>query len=279
MMSHFMQGLINEDNLNQNEKVINQFIKENLDKISSMSSRELAKETYTSSTAIVRFVRKLGFENYNDFKINIVSYLKHIEVSETIVAKNDELLTVVNKMSTLQTSVIKQTTEWVSMSQLREVSDLLNKVSYIDIVASDANADIAEYASHNLFIVKKLVTVYKNKDKQIYLGLNAPSDHAVIIMSKHGDTKRFIDLATNLKKRNVKTIGLITDQSQGLGKLTDYQFKCAFNHSINSLGDLVYNISTKYIFDLLFSSLFSLTFDEILVLEDTHRTLFRKEKA
>lgn len=48
------------------------------------------RRTYTSSTAVLRCIKKLGFQNYNDFKLNINSYLKNYTAEETKVSENDE---------------------------------------------------------------------------------------------------------------------------------------------------------------------------------------------
>lgn len=43
----------------------------------NLSSKELAKRTYTSPATIVRLCRKLGLEGYNDFKIKYSAELQY----------------------------------------------------------------------------------------------------------------------------------------------------------------------------------------------------------
>ena len=57
--------------LNENDLFIARYILEHSEEIPLFSSHQLAKETFTSPTAIIRFVKKLGFESYNDFKLNM----------------------------------------------------------------------------------------------------------------------------------------------------------------------------------------------------------------
>ena len=52
--------------LNENDLFIARYILEHSEEIPLLSSHQLAKETFTSPTAIIRFVKKLGFESYND---------------------------------------------------------------------------------------------------------------------------------------------------------------------------------------------------------------------
>lgn len=65
-----------------------------------MSSRELARRNFMSSTAVLRCIKKLGFQNYNDFKLNLNGWLRSYSVEEIHVAENDELLDLMNKMTT-----------------------------------------------------------------------------------------------------------------------------------------------------------------------------------
>ena len=54
--------------LNANEERIMIYIREHLEEIPYLSSRELAKRVYSNPTSIMRLVKKLGFVSYNDFK-------------------------------------------------------------------------------------------------------------------------------------------------------------------------------------------------------------------
>lgn len=58
-------------NLNENERQLLQYISEHLEEVPSLLSRELARHNFMSSTAVLRCIKKLGFQNYNDFNLNI----------------------------------------------------------------------------------------------------------------------------------------------------------------------------------------------------------------
>ena len=60
-----MKGLISQlqeqEGFSESERTIADFLLANFRMLPSMSTRQLAKETFTSSAAIVRFSQKLGF--------------------------------------------------------------------------------------------------------------------------------------------------------------------------------------------------------------------------
>lgn len=73
-----LEKLYVQNNFTEREKMISNYIIENSEEVVNMSSRQLAKNTFTNSTTIVRFIKKLGYHSYNDFKINFL-YLLNIK--------------------------------------------------------------------------------------------------------------------------------------------------------------------------------------------------------
>lgn len=76
-MISILKQLYKQENFTEREKMIAAYILENSEKVIHMSSRELARNTFTNSTTIVCFIKKLGYHSYNDFKINFLYDLKN----------------------------------------------------------------------------------------------------------------------------------------------------------------------------------------------------------
>lgn len=70
-MSLILEKIAQDYRLNDNDLYLAQYIIDHSDEVIHLSTHQLAKNTYTSATAVVRFVKKLGFVSYNDFKIHI----------------------------------------------------------------------------------------------------------------------------------------------------------------------------------------------------------------
>lgn len=269
-----LEDIAKRVNLNENEKQILQYITEYIDDVPYLSSRELARRTYTSSTAVLRMVKKLGFSNYNDFKLNISSYLKNQLVEETLISENEELLDLMNKMSELEKNVITQTKDKISLEVLQKVVEKLNRCTYIDIVANDENAEIAKYASYNFGTAGKIVSVYHNSGQQLQLALNVPKDHVVLIISKYGKNQNLLRTVKVLKKRGISTVAIISDQNKEMENMCDDTFYCVYNNSVPNFVEMIFNISTKFIFDLLYAVLFSKNYDTTSKLSDVIQSLF-----
>ena len=72
-MSRLIKQLKQQDGFSDSDKMIADFLLDNYRGLAALSTRQLAKLTYTSSAAIVRFSQKMGFEGYTDFKIQFMA--------------------------------------------------------------------------------------------------------------------------------------------------------------------------------------------------------------
>ena len=61
--------LLEAEGFSKTEKEIAEYITKNHREIVNMSIQELANNTYTSTTTIIRFCKKLGFNGYREFKV------------------------------------------------------------------------------------------------------------------------------------------------------------------------------------------------------------------
>ena len=109
-------------------------------------------------------VRKLGYENYNDFKLHIVSDLKSLN-NEDLSVSNEDMLSLMNKISTISAKSIQQFKDTMPVERLNKVVEMLKSTKYIDIIANDFNQSLAEYASHFLCALGKIVNVYDENNR------------------------------------------------------------------------------------------------------------------
>lgn len=248
--------------LSPNEKAVAQYVSDHIDEIPEMSSRELARRTYTSGSTVLRFVKKLGFKNYNEFKLNIVASLKNIEIADLDIIGNEDYITMVNKLTDLEVQTIERTKDILSMKSLSGACELIRKASYVDFIANDSNAAICQHAAHNFFLIGKIPAVHSSSDSQLFTSLLARKDHVAIIITKYGETRFINDATRKLVERHVPTIAIISEIDGYLDNVCDYSFYGIVDRKYEFLGDIQFYISTKYLLDLMFASVFSRDYEK-----------------
>lgn len=259
--------------LTETEKEILEYMVENLDVLPKLSSRKLAEKTYTSPTTVVRFVKKLGYQNYNDFKYNIISKLKNNN-EESQITSHEKALSVLNKVEKIQIEAMNDFKNKISLKTFQEIIDVCYQHQYIDIIANDCNAILGKYALHYLSSLGKMVHVYHETNQQIYASMNVPHDHLVIIISKYALHETLLNCALTLKRRHIKTIAITNHQENTLSKRCDYVLAIPFYTNKDRFDELQFHMTVKYIFDCLFSTLYSYDIEKAKQISKIHTAIF-----
>lgn len=267
---NLQKGIEFNTKLSDTEKSICQYIIEHLDQVPYMTSRELARLTYSNPTSILRLSRKFGYANFNDFKFDIVLKLRDMHMPKVELNANDSGLECINKTAQLYDNVITRTKNNISLAQYDEIINVLNECDAIDIIATDMNSDIARYAEHILMPIGKPIYVYENQDLQVQACLSVPSTHVVILVTKTGFKRHSLDNARILFRRGIKTIAITPDDKGPLSKCVTYTIKAETSDTFVKLRDVIFSISTKFIFDLFFTSLFAINYENTLNLYESY---------
>lgn len=273
-----LEKLQNSALYTEREQLICQYILEHCEQVSRMSSRELGRQTFTSSTVIIRFCRKLGYESYNDFKVNLISDLKSadsgLQTEKVNLEKKENAISVMNKIAELEKAVIEETRKRMSVEVIEQICRKIDLVKYVDIIAVDTNSCIGEYASHLFFHEGKISNTYTCYNKQMYLALNGDQDHVVFVISKSGEFKKILEAAREFRKAGICTIGITGNLESSLAKICNITLEGIYHKNMEHLGNLVFNTSAKYIFDTITSMLLSENFDRVKQLTDTYGYLY-----
>lgn len=112
-MTKLIKTLQEKEGFSESESMIADFLLANYRGLAGISTRQLAKLTYTSSAAIVRFSQKLGFEGYTEFKVSFMAemiqykYNTNAQNAEGFNSK-DSVKEIIKKVTSME--IRKQTT-------------------------------------------------------------------------------------------------------------------------------------------------------------------------
>lgn len=160
-MSELLRKLNDKKNFSNTEQAIAKYITENCREIANLSTRQLAKKTFTSSAAIVRFSQKLGFEGYTDFKSKFLAeMLKNIsEPKDKFITDKDKINEIIEKVINIEISALKETYEKINKTQFVRAFNFLLKAEHIDFYATDNNLNLARMAAENFIMANKYSSV------------------------------------------------------------------------------------------------------------------------
>ena len=250
--------------------------------IAELSCRDVGEATYTSASSVTRFCQKFGCEGYPDFKVRFLSDVKSGQIlddpSLVQLSDRENMATLLEKVSEVQTQALEATRKALSLSQLLRIQRLLLEHPYIDFYAYDTNIHLARYASSQFFHAGKIAAVYSETDIQVLNTLIAPEGHLAILISHTGENFKLIELARLLRRNGTKTIIITSGKETTLGKMAD-EFLYAPRPSTigevetDKLSIPTFFTATKYLLDLMFSIAFSAQYTKNMSLNHRYDTI------
>lgn len=235
----------------ENEYKIAEAIIKNFGSIEGVSLEKLANLCYTSQSSVSRFVKKIGYQNFQELKVELGRSkgmlsgmtLNEVQLDFDNIIKN-RYANIINNINT--------TIETMDLIKLIEIVNLLCKYKRISFFGS--HLSLAMFYKLQLRLIKgeKLALAYNDETQQLIHSRELTNEDLVIVINIAG---RWYDdsyeIIKNINKSGAKTI-LLTQ--------TSLDFK---------MYDIVYKFGIEEGYDYGYFSLLNLCSDiyDILVLE------------
>ena len=258
-----MNGLISllqeQEGFSESERMIADYLLANYRMLPGMSTRQLAKETFTSSAAIVRFSQKLGFGGYTEFRVKFLAdmmrYRENPHGEELAMTDRDSVHSILDKVTSISIEALKETRNMLEPGDFMRALAILNKTAHVDFYATDNNLDIANMAATSFIMANKCPTVHTSMTMQYLQATGAPKEHVAFFISRTGENRMLLDIAHLLKQEGNPIMVLTASPKSSIATLADVVFPVATVKSMEELGPRVFLSGAKYVVDILFAVL------------------------
>lgn len=256
---NLIKELQEQQDFSDSERTIATYLLQHSRLLPSMTTRQLARETYTSSAAIVRFCQKLGFGGYTEFRVEFLAqmmkYLEQPYGVELSVTNQDSVHSILDKVTRLEIDALQETYQMLDAKEFVRAFAILQKTQHIDFYAMDNNLDIANMAASSFIMANKCSTVHTAMTMQYLQATGAPKEHVGFFISRTGENRMLIDIAHLLKLRGNPFLLITANQESTLASLADVVFPVASVKSMEELGPRIFLMGAKYVTDVLFAVL------------------------
>ena len=264
------------DSMTPLESEIASYILNNKDAVTKLKIQELADILFISKSAIHRFVKKIGFNGFNDLKVSIakenadlLENNSYINVNYPFQAK-DNPRQIAFKLLELYEKAIKDTFEYVDLDQIKAVSQLIDSADVIDVYTHAHNSNIAENFQDKMLTIGKSVNCPSSFYNQRLTVLASDQKHVAIILSYSGKATFILPIVKKLYEKGVKVIQIgkagsnyysqyvtyhlsISDSENNRDRMSQFSSHIAMQHIMDVLYGCIYNEkrkqNTKYIYD------------------------------
>lgn len=264
------------DSMTPLESEIASYILNNKDAITKLKIQELADILFISKSAIHRFVKKIGFNGFNDLKVSIakensdlLENNSYINVNYPFQAK-DNPRQIAFKLLELYEKAIKDTFEYVDLDQIKAVSKLIDSADVIDVYTHAHNSNIAENFQDKMLTIGRSVNCPSSFYNQRLTVLASDQKHVAIILSYSGKATFILPIVKKLYEKGVKVIQIgkagsnyysqyvtyhlsISDSENNRDRMSQFSSHIAMQYIMDVLYGCIYNEkrkkNTKYIYD------------------------------
>lgn len=240
------------------EKLVADYILNNVKDACGMNIRELSAMTNTSPSSIVRFCRKLGFDGFQDFSKSLLYNAAAIAqdrlvLKENTITKEDDVKSIVKKISTYNREALEETQSLIDVDTISYCAELLRSAHKILLFGLGFSYLSAKDLYLKLLRLDLPVVCNEDYHAQMISANNSTDKDLAIIFSYSGKTKEMLKLLKILKNNTTTVIAITRFSPSMISKLADYNLYVA---TINPLFDkeaVASRIATLNIIDIMYT--------------------------
>lgn len=219
--------------LNELEFGVYNYIMKNKNTVAYMRIREIADETHVSTTTILRFCKKMGYDGFSEFKIKLKMYLEN---EENFDIKNDKSI-IVEFLNRADSKNFKEDLEKAALK--------LKDCKYIYCVGFGSSGAMASYASRYFAGLGKPsipITDPYYPTESVYV-----DGSVILVFSVSGESEAVIRHTNSMKKAGGKIISITNSKNCTIANLADIKLSYYVPQEKKGINEATTQIPVLYI--------------------------------
>lgn len=226
--------------------------------VAELSVHELAKQTFSSPSTIVRMCASLGYGGYREFRKAVVAELARREqalrTDQKEIERSDSLTEIIEKITAKNIVSLEETRDLMDVEVLRICADLVKKARVVYLFGMGASLCAAKDAYLKFLRLNKVCVVNEDWHSQLLQARNAEKSDLGILISYSGATLEMIECAKALKENGTPIIAITRCVNSPITELADQKLYTAANESLFRSGAMSSRISQLSIIDILYTA-------------------------
>ncbi len=263
-----LKDLKEKKNFTGTEKELAAFISENAAKAVAMNQETLAAEAYVSPSAISRFVKKMGFAKYNDFKVALAKELEAFEGkapdNNFPFDRNDTPSRIAKNIYHSSLSGMKQIIEDFDEDLIKAICHDIEKKKAIDIYGVGSSANSAYLFAEYMTRISHPCFIHDNFSDHM-LRASLDNDYFKILISHSGKLSYMIDIAGQLKEKNKDFLFITANRMSPIVKYAKYCIYLNSGENLSLSGKLGMFSSQSmecFVLNIIYSCVFADDYDK-----------------
>lgn len=240
----------------KSDKVLIEYIKENIEDVFYKSISQIAKESGIGEATITRFSKKMGYSGLQDFKVTLareISGLKNRTIINRSIENDEGVIESARKLFNSNIRILENTFNIIDGNDIEKATDMIinaKKVFFIGIGYSGMTAEDSNYkfsrigfncmsldSSHNMIMMASLMD----------------EDDVIVAISHSGETDEIIKTVNIAKANGASVISVTEDKSSRLRDVSDVNLGYFSGESILETGSISSKLAQFFIIDLVYT--------------------------
>lgn len=232
--------------------------------IEPLTIKEIAEANFVHPSTLIRVAKKLGYKGWlelrNEFldeQTYLQTYFEDVDANFPF-QSNDGLMTIANKMASLERTTIDDTLSLLNHDDLQKAKQLLLNAKQIKIFGSNANLLVSQDFALKMRRIQKNVVTSQTMGEDAYEAFNSHEDTCAILISYTGENGFIMQIAKILRQQNIPIIALTSIGENTLASVSQAVLRMTTRERLYSkIGNFTINSSICYLLDVLYSCVFA----------------------
>lgn len=262
---------INElSNLTAQEMAIREYINANPKALLNLSITDLAQESFTSTSTLIRLCKKLDLKGYGELRYIYASEFaimqsQRILLKQKLFDESSSIDEIVEMIPQLYRNAVEHTRTMIDRNTLIRITNLIKRASRVEIYGDGVNYDLAKTMAYRFEAVNKDCFVYSASHWEHieYLRQNRTKTVA-ILLSHTGKNPMVLHAATELKGQSIHTLAITCDCDSKLAKMAENHIRIVDLYDELEFKTAVFMTCVNYIVDIIVGSLLVHHHDDVV---------------
>ncbi|MFC4557590.1 MurR/RpiR family transcriptional regulator [Virgibacillus kekensis] len=285
-MSHLKGGLVilkeMIPTLPPSEQKIAKYILQHPEESIMLTALMLGERSDTSSAAVIRLCKSLGFNGFQELKIRVAGDLQEkSEAGYRDIEPNEDFKNIIDKVTSNTIQTLTETINMMNVENLTEAVKAISDARSIVLIGVGGSYIAAKDAEQKFLRIAKHARAYTDIHMAATDIANKGPEDVVIGISFSGKTKEVTGLMELAKQKNIKTIGITKYGKSPVSNNSDILLHTsATKEATFRSGATSSRMAQLHMIDILFMCLASQEYEKIIShLDETREAIaFLKRK-
>lgn len=272
-----------KESLTPVERLVAEYILENLEEIPHLSIKSLAQLTKTSDASVLRFCKTMGYTGYRSFIVSISASLGSMDEEQkhqyTDIQPGDDLTTIISNISRNNSKSIEDTLSVIDKNEIARAVKVLRECKRIVFFGIGASGLVGIDAEQKFSRIHKMCHTYTDGHSQLTAATLLEKHDVAIFISNSGNTMEILDTLEIAQRSGATTIAITKYNKSELADKADIVLSISTPEVTIRSGAMGSRIAMLTVVDILFAGVASAEYKNVKkFLTKTHNILASKHR-